>query len=103
MFSGKTSKFVDGIGSEINIDSYLAGLYYRYDKNSDNNMELEGKTLPVLVEEMNEHDENLVTGRLDNNSVVHFPGTADMIGNIYQVKLEECKGFYYLGKVEAHE
>ena len=61
---------------------------------------LEGKTLPVLVEEMNEHDEKLVTGRLDNNSVVHFPGTKDMIGNIYQVKLEECKGFYYLGKLE---
>ncbi len=64
---------------------------------------LEGKTMPVLVEEINEHDTNLVTGRLDNNSVVHFPGTSDMIGNIYNVKLEECKGFYYLGKVEEHE
>ena len=59
--------------------------------------------MPVLVEEMNEHDASLVTGRLDNNSVVHFPGTADMIGNIYQVKLEECKGFYYIGKVVEHE
>ncbi len=66
-------------------------------------MALEGKTMPVLVEEMNEHDSNLVTGRLDNNSVVHFPGTEDMIGNIYQVKLEECKGFYYIGKVVDHE
>ena len=66
-------------------------------------MALEGKTMPVLVEEMNEHDETLVTGRLDNNSVVHFPGTKDMIGNIYQVKLEECKGFYYIGKVVDHE
>ena len=63
-------------------------------------LSLEGKALPVLVEEMNEHDASLVTGRLDNNSVVHFPGTKDMIGNIYQVKLEECKGFYYLGKLE---
>ena len=63
---------------------------------------LEGRTMPVLVEEMNEHDASLVTGRLDNNSVVHFPGTADMIGNIYNVKLEECKGFYYLGKVEEN-
>ena len=61
---------------------------------------LEGKTLPVLVEEMNEHDDSLVTGRLDNNSVVHFPGTKDMIGNIYQVNLKECKGFYYLGEIE---
>lgn len=66
-------------------------------------MALEGKVMPVLVEEMNEQDENLVTGRLDNSSVVHFPGTKDMIGNIYQVKLEECKGFYYIGKVVDHE
>ena len=64
---------------------------------------LEGKVLPVLAEEMNTHDASLVTGRLDNNAVVHFEGTKDMIGNIYQVRLEECKGFYYLGKVEEHE
>lgn len=66
-------------------------------------MALEGNTMPVLVEEMNEHNASLVTGRLDNNSVVHFPGTVDMIGNIYQVKLEESKGFYYYGKVVDHE
>ena len=66
-------------------------------------MALQGKTMPVLVEEMNEHDSSLVTGRLDNNSVVHFPGTADMIGNIYQVNLKECKGFYYIGEVVDHE
>ena len=66
-------------------------------------MALEGKVMPVLVEEINEHDSSLVTGRLDNSSVVHLPGTADMIGNIYQVKLEECKGFYYIGKVVDHE
>ena len=55
--------------------------------------------MPVLVEEMNEHDSSLVTGRLDGNSLVHFPGTEDMIGNIYSVKLKECKGFYYIGEV----
>lgn len=66
-------------------------------------MALQGKILPVLVEEMNEHDDTLVTGRLDNNSVVHFPGTSDMIGNIYQVELLECKGFYYIGKAVEHE
>ena len=66
-------------------------------------MALEGKVMPVLIEEINEHDPNLVTGRLDNSSVVHLPGTKDMIGNIYQVKLEECKGFYYIGKVVDNE
>ena len=60
---------------------------------------LEGKVLPVLAEEINGQDASLITGRLDNNSVVHFKGTPDMIGNIYQVKLSECKGFYYLGEI----
>ena len=31
--SGKADKLRSNIGSEIDIDSYLAGLYYRYDKN----------------------------------------------------------------------
>ncbi len=56
-----------------------------------------GQTLPVLVEDINTHDENLVTGRLSSNTVVHFNGTADMIGKIVNVRLDEAKGFYYLG------
>jgi len=31
--NGKASKLRSNVGSEIDIDSYLAGLYYRYDKN----------------------------------------------------------------------
>ncbi len=58
----------------------------------------EGQTLPVLVEEVNEHDKNLVTGRLSNNSVVHFPGDSSLIGKIVDVCLKECKGFYYMGE-----
>lgn len=56
-----------------------------------------GKVMPVLVETLNDHDETLVTGRLSNNLLVHFPGDKDLIGKIVDVKLEECKGFYYLG------
>lgn len=63
--------------------------------------ELTGKTLPVLVESVNEQDAFLVTGKLSNNSTVHLPGTADMIGKIVDVTLKECKGFYYLGEQKA--
>ncbi|MCR5083623.1 MAG: tRNA (N6-isopentenyl adenosine(37)-C2)-methylthiotransferase MiaB [Parasporobacterium sp.] len=59
----------------------------------------EGKTLPVLVEQVNEQDSSLVTGRLSNNTVVHFEGDKSLIGQIIDVKLNECKGFYYLGSV----
>lgn len=66
---------------------------------SEKAMEQNGKILPVLVEGLNEQDESLVTGRLSNNSVVHFPGGEDMIGTIQNVRITECKGFYYMGKV----
>lgn len=60
----------------------------------------EGKVVPVLAEEMDDQKDGYVTGRMDNNSIVHFPGTEDMIGNIYNVKLDECRGFYYMGEIK---
>ena len=57
----------------------------------------EGQTMPVLVEEINEQDHSLVTGRLSHNTVVHFPGEASLIGRIVDVRLEKCEGFYYIG------
>ena len=59
---------------------------------------LAGKTMEALVEEVNEHDASLVTGRLSNNTLVHFPGDASLIGKIVPVRLKEYKGFYYLGE-----
>lgn len=58
-----------------------------------------GQTLPVLVEEQNVQDPGLMTGRLEHNLVVHFPGTVDMIGRILPVHLKECRGFYYMGEI----
>lgn len=57
-----------------------------------------GRTLPVLVESINPQDSSLVTGRLENNSVVHFPGNENLIGQIVDVRLKEAKGFYYYGE-----
>ena len=62
-------------------------------------MALTGTVQEVLAEEENEQDKRLITGRLSNNSIVHFPGDCSMIGNLYQVRLTECKGFYYLGEI----
>ncbi len=52
----------------------------------------------VLVEGINDHDSTLMTGRMSNNMLVHFPGDDRLIGKIIQVELKQCKGFYYLGE-----
>jgi len=60
---------------------------------------MQGQIQAALVEEMNEHDTSLVTGRLSNNTIVHFPGDESLIGKIVDVKLTECHGFYYTGEM----
>ncbi len=60
---------------------------------------LEGSIQEVLVEEINDHDDTLVTGKLSNNTTVHFKGTKELIGKIVQVKLTQCKGFYFMGEM----
>ncbi len=53
----------------------------------------------VLVEEVNSQDATLLTGRLSNNLLVHFPGDESLIGKIVEVYLNESKGFYYMGSL----
>jgi len=60
----------------------------------------EGKVEDVLVEHVNEQDSALVTGRMSNNLLVHFPGEESMIGKIVPVRLTEAKGFYYMGECD---
>lgn len=58
----------------------------------------QGETVEVLVEGVDEQDHRLLTGRLSNNLLVHFPGKKELIGTFQQVKLTEARGFYYIGE-----
>lgn len=60
---------------------------------------LTGEIHSALVEEQNEHDPALVSGRLSNNTIVHFPGNTSLIGKIVDVRLVEAHGFYYVGEM----
>ena len=66
-------------------------------RGAEQNARFEGRTLPVLVEHVNSHDESLMTGRTPHNLLVHFPGDRSMIGRIVDVHMDLCKGFYYMG------
>ncbi len=60
-----------------------------------------GQVMYALAEEINDHDPTLITGRLSNNTIVHFPGGKELIGQILPVELTECRGFYYLGRLHG--
>ena len=58
----------------------------------------EGQIMPVLVEDRNRQEAGLMTGRTPQNLVVHFPGDEDLAGKIVDVRLNEARGFYYMGE-----
>ena len=57
-------------------------------KASEASARFTGSVQKVLVEDVNEHDETMVTGRMSNNLLVHFKETPDLIGQIVDVLLE---------------
>ena len=61
-----------------------------------------GRTMEVLVEGEDEKDPARYTGRISQNLVVHFPKETAKVGDMLQVTLDECMGFYYNGKIIGH-
>lgn len=57
-----------------------------------------GTVQEVLVEEESK-EKGIFTGRTQYNLLVHFPADESLMGTYVNVKLEECKGFYYLGSL----
>ena len=91
------AKMPDQVPAEISGERINRLLALCSEKSKEQTLKRVGQTGEVLVEEVNPKDPSLVTGRLSNFSVVHFPGNAGLIGRIVKVRLDEAKGFYYLG------
>lgn len=65
----------------------------------DLNKQKIGKTFKVLVEGYSQ-DEEFITGRTEDNSLVHFKaGMRNIIGQIVDVEITDCKTFYLIGQL----
>ena len=59
---------------------------------------MEGQVQEILVETTS-NQPDMVSGRLSNNMMVHIPGDESMFGTYVKVRLDEAKGFYYIGSL----
>ena len=59
---------------------------------------LVGTVENVLVEEVNRQDPGMLTGRTERNSLVHFEGPEELIGQEVPVKIIQNKIFYLIGE-----
>lgn len=62
------------------------------------NNEKVGKVYKVMADDVSANDESFITGRLEDNSLVHFKGDKSMIGDIFDVRITDCKTFYLIGE-----
>ena len=58
----------------------------------------QGTVQEILVEEESK-EKGIYTGRTEYNLLVHFPGCRDLLGKYVKVRLDTCKGFYYMGRL----
>lgn len=57
-----------------------------------------GTIAEVLVEEVSKQNSSILTGRTENNTLVHFEGKKELIGSILPVKIIDSKTFYVIGE-----
>lgn len=102
--SGTPAEALEQVDEKIAKDRFTRLLKLIQDISTEVTGRYEGKVMEVLAEEINEQDSSIpargmLSGRLDNNLIVHFMGDAGMLGKLVNVYLKECKGFYYIGEL----
>lgn len=93
------AKMPDQVPEDIVKDRFNRLLNIVNEISKEKTLKLQGTVQEVLVEEENKKIEGFVSGRLSNNSVVHFKGDVSLIGKLVNVNLKEAKGFYYMGEM----
>ena len=93
------AKMPDQVPEDVVKDRFNRLLNVVNEISKEKTLKLQGTVQEVLVEEENKKIEGFVSGRLSNNSVVHFKGDVSLIGKLVNVNLKEAKGFDYMGEM----
>lgn len=58
-----------------------------------------GKIYPILVDSVSKRNDEVMSGYTENNKLVNFPGTVDLIGKIVNVRILESKVYSLRGEL----
>ena len=90
------AKMENQVSEDVVKDRFDRLLSLVQEKGREASSRFEGPVQEILVEEESK-EKGIFTGRTQYNLLVHFPGCQDMLGKYVKVKLDICKGFYYMG------
>ena len=90
------AKMEDQVPEDVVKDRFDRLLKLVQEKGREVSSRFQGEVQEVLVETESK-EKGIFTGRTQYNLLVHFPGTPDLPGKYVKVRLDTCKGFYYMG------
>ena len=90
------AKMEDQVPEDVVKDRFDRLLKLVQEKGREVSSRFQGEVQEVLVETESK-EKGIFTGRTQYNLLVLFPGTADLLGKYVKVRLDTCKGFYYMG------
>lgn len=92
------AKMENQVPEDVMKDRFNRLLALVQEKGRQASSRFEGTVQEVLVETESK-DPGILTGRTQYNLLVHFPGERSLLGSYAKVRLDTCKGFYYLGSL----
>ena len=95
--NAKAADFPDRVAEDVAADRLEQVFALQRDITQAKNTELVGKTLEVLPEMIHPRFPDTLTGRARGNHVVTFPGEADLLGKLVNVRLTEAHPFRLAG------
>ncbi|HBY20178.1 MAG: tRNA (N6-isopentenyl adenosine(37)-C2)-methylthiotransferase MiaB [Clostridiales bacterium GWE2_32_10] len=97
--TGTKAASMEGQVSEEKVTERFNKLLEETEKiQEEDNAKRKDMVYKVLVENISKNDERLLTGRTEQNILVHFEGDASLIGELVEVKIVETKRNYLVGE-----
>lgn len=93
------AKMENQISNEVKSKRFKKLLDTLHPINYKKNLNLVGKQLDVLVEEISKSDDTMLSGRTRTNKLVHFKGDKSLIGKLVNVKITKAKTWTLEGKI----
>ena len=90
------AKMEDQVPEDVVKDRFDRLLKLVQEKGREVSSRFQGEVQEVLVETESK-EKGIFTGRTQYILMVHFPGTQVLLGKYVNVRLDTCKGFYYMG------
>ena len=93
------AKIEDNVSKETKSARFIELVKHLEKHIEEHSKTMVGKTYDVLVDGVSKTDKDMYSGYTEENKLVHFKGTEDMIGKIIKVKISESHTYSMIGEV----